>query len=369
MEFASLINFAYTSERFHYLIEKHVMLPKHRIHEREIFIKGSGSTDAKANTINLTAEIPILRFLRSFGKYVTHLKLDYHSFSMEQMQHITQYIANYCSQSLRKMQLLVMSSFYMRETNQTFPYVTDVQMNFDSWDKFKVHQMFPSMQRLKIDAVYLSILSNERGEASIPKNLKALEITGQLTTMAINNVNKILPNLEELKFWYDPMLIRPVEIVQFRHVKNLTIRMPWNSDTSTQPPFQFERIESLEIDISTLTNIAINIIRQCTSIKTLHLPKVQQINDEMHKVFDIVSQFPHFNEIILNWPGVVSATEYLNQINQAARGLNLITIYIEYDEFRNILIAAIPPQWQLERTWQEDFEDNRYYLSIIRKNE
>lgn len=373
MDFASLINLSFTSERLHALIEKHVLLPRWRIHERQIVFEGRRSEPIDVTELKLDEEHIINRFLQYYGEYITDLRLSHARFQNDQMQRISQQVAKYCSKSLQKIELMYLGQHFLPDASKTFPKVTDVMIRSNSWKNNQIHQIFPSMERLKIDARVLYGMSEENTDLGSAKNLHSIDIVGpSLSSFILQYIKRNVPNLETLTFRYEftDYYMADGEIVQFDNIKNLVIRSYFDTNV-IQTPFRFPKLESLEIDSQ--DHCVANVLERSTNLKKLHLSN-EYVANNLPQILWIVSRFPNFNEITLNWSDYIRAPVLVGLFNDVA-GLERATVYTKAEENRGLLMDALSrfPQWQVERNWDEirfPYNSEMYYcLSFTRKNE
>lgn len=370
VDFSGLINLSSASDRLRNLIATHYMIPKYRIDERQTFIFKGSSDEATTEEISLGKETTIYQFLHNFGEYVTEISFAGEDFDGEQIQKISQHIERYCATNLKSIMLLFTNAHLLRDTDQIFANVVDVYIHQgQAWKNVQIARIYPSVERLTINGAQLKQMREDRVDIKSVPNLHSIEVFDVNSTDLLDYINQSQPNLEALSISIDSDFFHSSnkESVLFKHVRNFTITTFDLSDTVAQSPVQFEQIESLTIGSPVPNGMVMDLLKRSTTLKTLRLTRLHGSDLMFRLIFGILKGFPHFNEITFYWNGVVRAPKllgYLNEISQLTR----ITIS-SAEANQELLISAIPEQWQLERVWEDDHEPYEgYFLTITRTN-
>lgn len=368
VDFSSLINLSSTSDRLLFLIAKHYMIPRYRIHERETIIAKGVSYEVSAEDIMLGKEDAVHQFLRSFGKYLSEISLHGDNFDAQQIQQISQYIARYCAKSLESITLLSTNAYLLRDTDQIFANVAKVYIHQDQpWKNVQIARIYPSMKRLTINGAQLKQMLEDRADIKSLTNLQSIEVKDVNSTDVMDYINQNQPNLEALSISIYSHFFHSSnkKSILFKCVKHFTIKTSDLANTVAQPPVQFEQLESLTIDSRAPNAMVMDILKRSTTLKALHLPYMSGSDAMFRRIFAIVKEFPQFSEISFYWDGFVRAPILLGYLNEIS-GLRRITIS-SVAENQELLISAIPEEWQLERMWDDDKDwYDGHFLTITR---
>lgn len=306
MSFEDLVILCNVSPELRQLITEHYM-PKYHIDTKTIHLRSTSLSSSVFETI-IHIENPQIAelFLRNFGHSITVIKLNE---VIERNAEIREYIIKYCANTLIELSLCSPDGYFLYETATTFPALTKLTLSYpgqtDIYPEF--NRIYPALKELSFTPSVLFTRANERYLYEMlqktPK-LRALSIGRVPSFLALQIINEIQPNIEELSIDYFVDIFRYLqhnETIHFNNVKSLYVNIEDKYDSmSDRFPMRFNQLERLEIRMTHIENAPVDMIKDAVGLKSLSLPKWSEMSDLL-SILDRVNPTNAIEDVSIRW--------------------------------------------------------------------
>lgn len=351
------------------------MIPVFRIHEKTIRLVTSEYPIKAPNMLVFTNNQTILPFLRAFGHLITSLQYVTKSeVSVENIEQISNYIMQYCSDTIIELDLGSRSASLITSSNNVFKSLTILKLRYwHSFDDTDINRNFPMLEDLTFETCFpipdsmfqfypkLQRLRFESSPASMNfaaiteilrfnRQLRELSIVAVPPFELLEFISTELMDLEHLSFHYktNGIFVRRSDKVHFENLKSFSIRMNDWFGAPHQAPITFGRLETLEI-LTYDADIPINLVKDNFELKSISLP---QANTAAAK--EILMQagpFRGLEEIKMQW---ADAEDNLNvrEIMERFESLQRIILIVHVFGGDNINLDLVKRNFENEDGWK-----------------
>lgn len=368
LDFDELVNLADTNQEFRQFIAEHYMIPKYRIHEKQI-IMPYVLEDLSGISITVKSRT-FLSLLRSFGHLIRDLKFS-GLFSRTRCNKIYTFIEQYCSNTLVEFELEA-PDFITFSPNQPFKKVTKLLLENSYQVDFSVIDLvFPAVKELTVLSFqpinpqlsrFFSNLEHLHlveifwdNYAGIEDGIrKFVQTNPQLRTLRLERVpsNELLKyirdtskHLESLVIGYSSNVMSAYsEKINFEHIKKLKVKSVKSSEQESNSMITFQQLESIEIDSFEELLVPIALIRQQNS----QLKSITFTNFEGN-VSDILAEsgpFEALEEVKLSWDSEKDMGRLLNDFE------TLKKITFVWNQSRTQPLVLEPINQILQANWR-----------------
>lgn len=338
------------------------MIPLYRVSDKFIHINRPENGQQITNDdLYIDDFRSVLRFLRNFGHLITKLIfVGNNSFSSNEKLEISKSIVEYCSNSLKEINLIESESYLTNDADQTFPNVRNVALlSFSKLNISQIHRIYPNMRELSLKYDLL-VLSNSSIWKQLyisfrsSSTLRALSLSRVPSFDQLEFINNNLPNLQSLAFGYDPRDFsksgdRNVHFVNVRHFQ-VTVLGGVQGVTNDSFPIAFNHLETLEMSISEFANIPVKLIEQNPGLRSLTVPFAIA-----SRIVNNVRDSEHLEELTLKWSNDVNTGDLESLLNELGQLNRLTFIVLDSPE-------RMTNWYALQRTIQDAWRITHYQI-------
>lgn len=374
LEFDDLLTISSIKPELIPFITKHYMIPKYRIHERDIYLHlMTESNDILGPQISIGKSKAAKEFIKNFGHLFTSLAINAHS---ERNEVIRQSIEQYCSQTLIKFGLSGTMRYFLSESNASFPKLTKMNIAFPRYQgTYEISRIYPALKELSVDLT-VGVDADLRDMISSAPSLRAFSTSFVLNSDILPFINRNHPNLESLGITYNTHIFqRDQQMIHFNKVKSLAIDITNNIESRDNSlPLSFSQLERLEIHLKHFANVPIDLIKRCVSLKSLFFQEWNEIIDVVN-VLNRVNKTHSIEELSLMWSSRDgNEAEYTVRLLHDYPTLKKIT-FIVLDNSgpmiqRDRLLGTITSEWNavVGRTRHLHSGSQQPYVTVTRRN-
>lgn len=371
-ELIDLIKMAKVSGRFTKIITN-MMLNTYRIHEKTVRIEKVEQELDNKNAIFLSEYDAVLEFLEHFGNIIQALHFSGMFFSGAERLRINHYIAKYCSQSLKRLELRDADHFLIGVTNQIFPRVLHVTVqNFEYINDLQLNRIYPNIENLTIWSYDLALNSlphhyphlkhftTFNTDEGIVMDL--LRLNPQLRSLSFNDVpslefiddiNKALPHLELLEvkhfangFHNSTDRIQNIHFANVRHFGLLAEVIGSDIFTFDRIPISFSDLQTLKIGSLTTNDVYHRLIQENNHIEILRLERVFEI-ETIPIITSFVNQLDNLEELSISWVSDVEQADIVELLGNLQHLRKVIFDFlVEFD--CDSLASIVSSTWKIE---------------------
>lgn len=357
------------------LITKHY-IPKYQIDEKIIRLRSTSLPSIVSDeSVHIGGLHQAKVFLRNFGHLITHLKLNE---DIERDAEIREYIVEYCSKTLNELTLCSPDSYFLRDTPTTFTALTKFNLAYPKRTDIypELYRIYPNLKELSFTPSLL--YHTQETERYIfemlqrAPELRTFSIDKLPSFDALRTINDIQPNLNVLKIVYCLDIfeyLKHNETIHFNNVNSLFVNVEDKFDTrSNRFPLEFDRLERLEIRMSHIDNVPIEMIKRSVRLKSLSLPTHCEMSDLL-SILDRVNQTNAIEEVTVPWTSSNGLAFNTNRLMNDYPTLKIITFGVSdglaSTTNRDALIGMITTAWTIDGNWRNG-DDQRDYITIKR---
>lgn len=323
LDFDELVNVAVTSDRFCEIITNRYMIPVFRIHEKVILAVSESPTDT-GKTIVIKNIQTIALFLRTFGHLISTLQFTTKSSrNLDDIEQINDYIIEYCSETVIKLELDSQSARLTTNSSKIFKRLTKLKLDYWVYfERMNINRNFPVLEELTIDTPYplpdiigqfysnlncLHLLTS-RVDASDSAIKKVLRLNSQLRALTIQGVpsftllkfiSEISMNLEQLSIGYrmKGLNLTNGETIHFEHLKSFSLHSKDWVEQAHEASITFKNLEKLELlSYNFFPN---NLLKHNFELKSISLPLASAVT--ALQILMQAGPFRRLEEVKMQW--------------------------------------------------------------------
>lgn len=379
-----LVNLANLSPRVREIITKYYGINKFRLHEKTLQIGFQGipltrnvkKMEYNEFTIKIYDMATAIRYLRNFGHLTQHIivyNIDYHQ-QRSWTQNIIEYINEYCSESLRELELMFYGTFN-NTWKKPFTKLTKIEFGgkcywIDSLNNINSSEIFPLLSEIYIGKIELNssiCLANnfphleyvhlDRIDSNFDEDSfrKFFEMNPQIRSLKLNYVNslaflylvdKMLPNLEHLDMTVGKDVLRETELgdVHFKNVKNCSVDFDYQH--SKYIPIIFDQAEELAFHKFFPDELSfVEFMTKNHNVKFLNLLSG---GFSLEQWMLIVENMPNLVKI-QKWWGLTIENDFIFGLMATETNLKTVILFTkENEDCTTFWRRLVDSQWQVE---------------------
>lgn len=392
-----LINIADLNERYRHLIADHLMIPKFRIHEKEIRLELPYLPSDTPSLIFLNNIGIIQRFLQQFGDLITKLAFNAPQYKATEIEIISQLIIEHCSDNLIEVHLIDVGHQFYETHSTTFPKATKVNIEIHSsifsgefQGNLNIHRIYPNVEHFQLKIVSFappSIVHNfpklkslvlyevdtmnddesiVRGLLELNPQLREINVNRQLSLDSLEMISKNSKELHTLSIVYPSNVIQN-QTVHFENVTSFAIQLNgYRRNAREQFPIKFTELESLEIFEPGVLKIPLDLIQRHDELKTFKMP-LTRCDLGFLSCVHLIDRLPKLIEIQMLWSTEISTQETLDFIGSRGEFLKIYFV-MWHKESQEQLMCIIPNDWRIVRTGIAQTLAYEMYEVALRRN-
>lgn len=388
MDFDQLFLSADCGYHFRCIIHRHYAIPKYKIDQKTIFVGGFNETqkpiEFRAESIHLHDFFTALRFIRVFGSVISKLtitdNLEPHEYLL-----IGEYLNEYVVDALEILRLRIQNDGMIQTWRKPFKDVTKLDITVEPMEKEKIchlNHFFPNLRILRMkwhaniypkclnqnftDLKQLHYGDDTESDASIRYFIAA---NGQLDSLHIENqcdapfvrfLNDRVPELQTLTMLHlknDFFMKNAAEFrtAHFVHLKKLRIVLTTGGAKIIQHfPFDFERLEELELVERHTMNKWVEFISQQKGLRKLRIASDGWTSDEWRF---IGAKLEYLNDLSVIYR--FQSSDGLFHLIRHSRNLQKVMFQIRFAQQQQRVKELMP------RGWNVTIENEPYPYDLV----
>lgn len=350
------------------------MKPVFRIHEKTIRLAINEYPTETPNTLVIRNDQTILPFLRAFGHLITSLQHITKSFdSVEDTEEITNYIMQYCSDTITELELGSLSAALATNSSTVFKRLTKVKLCYwRSFDDTDINRNFPMLEELtietslpipdsmakfypKLQRFNLISIPLDRNDASFKEllrfnpQLRELRLEIVLPFRLLEFISNELKDLEYLSIHYRSGIVSSSrQKIHFENLKGFSIQ---TKDWFVQPhqtAITFSHLETLEI-LTYDAGIPYNLVRDNFELKCISLPFATAATAK--EILMQAGPFRGLEEVKIQWSNT-DDTLIIRDVMDRFDSLKRIVLVVHVFRETELNLDAVKADFENEDGWK-----------------